>query len=286
MVLMERLKTGIDEVIGEELWMTKDLARKMAEPKKKSTHTPIFAMVGIFAISALLLTIILWSGKQGILSYATTNALGEHGELFNTYFDAIDTQDTAKLEQIATPAYGENVTKLYSKYENFDFSKTEFIRELDGIIWLKFEVMNNEGEKWNEVVTYYQIIDGKICESVYEQPFFLYNHFDIEEAQAQAVFGLGGYRNQNGQFVAIDDGKLLVSGNRSYNKVESAIALYLKENDEEYLFEHYEQPRLVYKDNGKVLLLSSDGFDITFTRKGKRILVDNHGVEYYQQARY
>lgn len=31
---MERLKTGIDEVIGEEFWMTKDLARKMAKPRK------------------------------------------------------------------------------------------------------------------------------------------------------------------------------------------------------------------------------------------------------------
>lgn len=72
---MERLKTGIDEVIGEEFWMTKDLARKMAKPRKKLTRTPIFAMVGIVSIAALLLTITLWSAQSGILSAATTNAL-------------------------------------------------------------------------------------------------------------------------------------------------------------------------------------------------------------------
>ena len=83
-----------------------DLARKMAEPRKKTTRTPVFAMVGIVAIAAFLLTITLWSTQPGILSDTTTNALGEHGELFNTYFEAIDSQDSEKLEQVASPAYG------------------------------------------------------------------------------------------------------------------------------------------------------------------------------------
>ena len=172
------------------------------------------------------------------------------------------------------------------KYEQMDFSTAEFLRELDGIIWMKFMVMNNDGEKWNDVVTYYQIVDGKIYEPVYEHPFYIYKHFDIETAQAQAIFGFGGYSHNNNQFVAIDDGELLVSGNRSRNKVESAIELYLKEIGEESVFEHFQQPRLVYKDDGKVLWLSADGFDIEFTRKGERILMDNQGAEYYQQGRY
>ncbi|WP_313893605.1 hypothetical protein [Psychrobacillus sp.] len=69
-----------------------------------------------------------------------------------------------------------------------------------------------------------------------------YQHFDIEKAQAQAIFGFGGYRTNN-QFVAIDDGKLLVSGSRSYNKMESAIDLYLKEIGEESVLEYYQQGR-------------------------------------------
>ena len=282
---MERLKTGIDEVIGEERWLTKDLARKMAEPRRKKIRTPVVAILGIIAISTFLLTITIWATKPGILSAATTTALGEHGELFNTYFEAIDSQDSQKLEQIASPAYGQTVDELYSKYESMDLSKAEFLLELDGIIWMKFIVMNNEGEKWNEVVAYYQIVDGKIYESVYGQPFYIYERFDIEKAQAQAIFGFGGY-GRNSSFVAIDEGKLLVSGHRSGNKIESSIELYLKEIGEESVFKHFQQPRLVYKDNGKVLWLYADGFDITFTRKGERILVDNQGVEYYQQGRY
>ncbi|MFJ8066391.1 hypothetical protein ACIQYS_17465 [Psychrobacillus sp. NPDC096426] len=282
---MERLKMGIDEVIGEKSWMTEGLARKMAEPRKKTTPTPIYAIVGFVAIAALFLTITLWSSQPGILSAATTKALGAHGELFNTYFEAIDAQDAETLKQVASPAYGVAVEELFNKYENMDLSKAEFLLQLDGIIWMKLEVMNKDGEKWRDVVTYYQIVDGKIYEPVYEHPFYIYEHFDIEEAQAQAVFGFGGYRN-NSQFVAIDGGKLFVSGSRSHNKVESAIELYLKEIGEESVSEQYLQPRLVYKDNGKVLWLSADGFEIVFTRKGERILVDNQGVEYYQQGRY
>jgi len=285
MALMERLKKGIDEVIGEEQWMTKGLAGKMAEPRKKTTRTPIFAMVGIVAISALLIMITFWSTQPGILSDATTNALGDHGELFNTYFEAINALDSETLNLVASPAYGVTVDELIKKYENMDFSKAEFLLELDGIIWMKLMVMNKEGEKWNEVVTYYQIVDGKIYESVYDQPLYIYENFDIEVAQAQAIFGFGGY-SHNGQFVAIDDGKLLVGGSRSHNKVESAIELYLKEIGKEKVFKHFQQPRLTYKDNGKVLWLSADGFDIVFTRKGERILVDNHGAEYYHQGRY
>lgn len=282
---MERLKTGIDEVIGEKPWMTKDLAQKMAKPRKKLTRTPIFAMAGIVAIVSLLLTITFWSAQSGILSAATTKALGAHGELFNTYFEAINAQDQETLNQVASPAYGATVDELYRKYENMDFSNAEFLRELDGIIWMKFMVTNKEGEKWNEVVTYYQIVDGKIYESVYDQPFYIYERFDIEVAQAQAIFGFGGYSHNNNQFVAIDDGDLLVGGFRSRNKIESAIELYLKEIGEENVFKHFQQPRLIYKDNGKVLWLSADGFDIIFTRKGERILVDNYGAEYYQQGR-
>ncbi|QFG00998.1 hypothetical protein PB01_20590 [Psychrobacillus glaciei] len=282
---MERLKTGIDEVIGEKLWMTEDLARKMAQPRKKSTHTPIYAMVSFVSIAALFLTITLWPAQLGILSTATTKELGVHGELFNTYFEAIDAKDAETLNQVASPAYGATVEELYNKYEHMDFSKAEFLSELDGIIWMKFVVLDNEGEKWDDVVTYYQIVDGKIYDHVYDHPFYIYKHFDMEEAQAQAVFGFGGYRN-NSQFVAINKGKLLVSGSRSYNKMESTIELYLKEIGEESMFEQYQHPRLVYKDNGKVLQLSADGFDITFTREGERILVDNQGVEYYQQGRY
>ncbi|MGE7933528.1 hypothetical protein [Viridibacillus arvi] len=283
---MERLKTGIDEVIGGELWMTEDLARKMAEPRKKRTRAPIYAMVGIVVISVLLLTITLWSAQPRILSAATTKALGVHGDLFNTYFEAIEAQDAETLDQIASPAYDLAVDGLYSKYRNFDFSKAEFLRELDGIIWMKFVVKNENGQKWNDVVAYYQIVDGKIYESVYGQPFYIYKHFDIEEAQAQAIFGFGGYSNNNGQFVAINKGELFVGGSRSHNKVESAIELYLKEIGKESMYEQYQQPRLVYRDNGEVLQLSADGFDIAFTRKSERILVDNHGVEYYQQERY
>ena len=73
---------------------------------------------------------------------------------------------------------------------------------------------------------------------------------------------------------------------RSRNKVQSAVELYLKEIGKENVFKHFQQPRLIYKDNGKVLWLSADGFDIVFTRKGERILVDNQGAEYYQQGRY
>ena len=54
---MERLKTGIDEMIGEESWMTKDLAQKMAKPRQKRPPPPIFVMVGIVSIVALLLAI-------------------------------------------------------------------------------------------------------------------------------------------------------------------------------------------------------------------------------------
>ncbi|WP_277585175.1 hypothetical protein [Psychrobacillus antarcticus] len=283
---MERLKTGIDEVIGEELWMTKELARKMAEPRKTATRTPVFAMIGIVSIAALLLTITLWATQPGILSDTTTKALGDHGELFNTYFEAIDALDSEALNLVALPAYGGTVDELSEKYENTDFSTAEFLRELDGIIWMKFMVMNKEGEKWNDVVTYYQIVDGKIYESVYNQPFYIYERFDIEIAQAQAIFGFGGYSHNNNQSVAIDEGELLVSGSRSRNKVESAIELYLKEIGKENVFKHFQQPRLIYKDNGKVLWLSADGFDIVFTRKGERILVDNQGAEYYQQGRY
>lgn len=283
---MERLKTGIDEVIGEESWMTKDLAQKMAKPRKKWTPTPIFAMVGIVSIVALLLAITLWSNQSEILSATTKNALGDHGELFNTYFEAIDALDSEKLHLVASPAYGGTVDELSKKYESMDFSTAEFLLELDGIIWMKFMVMNKEGEKWNEVVTYYQIVDGKIYESVYDQPFYIYERFDIEIAQAQAIFGFGGYSHNNNQFVAIDGGELLVSGSRSRNKVESAVELYLKEIGKENVFKHFQQPRLIYKDNGKVLWLSADGFDIVFTRKGERILVDNQGAEYYQQGRY
>lgn len=282
---MERLKKGIDEVIGEELWMTEGLARKMVEPRKQTTRAPIFAMVGIVTISILLLTITLWSTQPGILSFATTNALGEHGELFNSYFEAINSQDTEKLEEVASSAYSEDIDGLYSKYEHMDFSEAEFLRELDGIIWMKFVVMTKDGEKWNDVVTYYQIVDGKIYEPVYGHPFYIYERFDIETAQAQAVFGFGGYRTNN-QFVAIDGGELLVSGSLSHNKVESSIELYLNEIGEESVLKHFQQPRLVYKDNGKVLWLSADGFDIVFTRKGERILVDSQGAEYYQQGRY
>lgn len=283
---MERLKMGIDEVVGEKIWMTEELAQKMAEPRKKSTRTPIYAIVGFVAIASLFLTITLWSSQSGILSATTTKALGAHGKIFNTYFEAIDAQDAETLKQVASPAYGVAVNELFSKYKNIDFSKAEFLRQLDGIIWMKLVVMNNEGEKWDDVVTYYQIVDGKIYEPVYEHPFYNYERFDIEEAQAQAIFGFGGYRTKNYQFVAIDGGKLLVSGSRSHNKVESAIELYLKEIGEESMSVQYEQPRLVYKDNGKVLWLSADGFDIVFTRKGERILVDNQGVEYYKQGRY
>ncbi|WP_391205955.1 hypothetical protein [Psychrobacillus sp. L4] len=283
---MERLKMGIDEVIGEGLWMTEGLARKMAVPRKSSTRTPIYVMVGLVAIAALFLTITLWSAQPGILSTATTKALGVHGELFNTYFEAIDAQDAETLNQVASPAYGVAVEELYSKYEHINFSKTEFLRELDGITWMKFMVINKNGEKLRDVVTYYQIVDGKVYEPVYEHPFYIYESFDIEKAQAQAVFGFGGYRNKSSQYVAINNGKLLVGGSRSYNKVESSIELYLKEIGEESMFEQYQQPRLVYKDNGKVLCLSADGFAIVFTRIGERILMDNHGVEYYQQGRY
>ena len=282
---MERLKTGIDEMIGEKQWMTKSLAQKMAEPRKKRMRTPIFAMICIFALSSILLTFTLWSAQPGVLSNAATNALGEHGKLFNTYFKAIDEQDMETLKEVSLPAYGLSVNELYSKYKHMDFSKAEFLYELDGIIWMKFEVKNIDGEKSEDVVTYYQIVKNKIYEPIYEHPFYVYNHFDIEKAQAQAIFGFGGYRNNN-QVVAIDNEKLLVSGSRSYNKVESVIDLYLKEVGKESVYEHYEQPRLVYKDNGKVLWLSVDGFEISFTRKGERILVDNQGVEYYQQGRH
>lgn len=283
---MERLKKGIDEVIGEEQWMTKGLAWKMAKPRKKKTRTPVFAMVGIVAISALLIMITFWSTQPEILSDATTNALGDHGELFNTYFEAINALDSETLNLVASPAYGGTVDELIKKYENMDFSKIEFLLELDGIIWMKFMLTNKEGEKWNEYVTYYQIVDGKISESVYDQPLYIYEHFDIEVAQAQAIFGFGGYSHNNNQFVAIDDGKLLVSGSRSHKKVESAIDLYLKEIGKENVFQHFQQPRLTYKDNGKVLWLSADGFDIVFTKKGERILVDNQGAEYYHQGGY
>ncbi|MFJ7970735.1 hypothetical protein [Psychrobacillus sp. NPDC096389] len=282
---MERLKTGIDEVIGEKIWMTERLAKKMAEPRKKTSRTPIYAVVGFVAIAALFLTITLWSSQSDILSASTTKALGAHGELFNTYFEAIDAKDVETLKQVASPAHGVAIEELVSKYENIDFSKAEFLLQLDGIIWMKLVVINEDGEKWEDVVTYYQIVDGKIYEPVYEHPFYVYNQFDIEKAQAQAIFGFGGYRN-NDELVAIEGGKLLVSGSRSYNKVESAIELYLKEIGEESVSAYYEQPRLVYKNNGKLLWLSADGFDIVFIRKGERILVDNQGVEYYQQGRF
>ena len=282
---MERLKTGIDEILGEEHWMTKDLAKRMADSKKKTMGTPVFVIVGIIAISALLFTITFWSTQPGILSNTTTSALGEHGELFNTYFEAIDTQDSDMLEQVAAPAYGEDVDGLYEKYERMDFSTTEFLQELDGIIWLKYVVLDNEGEKWEEVATYYQIVNGKIYEPIYEHPFFIYKNMDMEKAQAQAIFGFGGYRRYS-QFVAVDNGELIVSGSRSGNKLESSIELYLKKIGEETVFKRFEQARLVYQDNGKVLWLSADGFEIYFKRISERILVDEQGVEYYQQGRY
>lgn len=286
MASMKRLKPGIDELIGEHIWMTNDLARKMAKPRPKTMRTPVIAMAGILAIAAFLFTITSWSTQPGILGDSTINALGENGELFNTYFEAIDSQDSEKLEQVAVPAYGEAVDGLYEKYESMDFSTAEFLQELDGIIWMKYIVMNDEGGEWGEVATYYQIVDGKIYEPIYGHPFFIYKNFDMEKAQAQAVFGLGGYGRNMNQFVAVESGELLVSGHLSGNKVESTIDLYLKRIGEKSVLKHFEQPRLVYKDNGKVLWLTADGFEISFKRKGERILVDDQGVEYYQQGRF
>ena len=53
---------------------------------------------------------------------------------------------------------------------------------------------------------------AKYMNQFMNQPFYIYERFDIEVAQAQAIFGFGGYSHNNNQFVAIDDGELLVSG--------------------------------------------------------------------------
>ncbi len=227
----------------------------------------------------------------------TTNKLGENGELFIQYFKAIKEQDTETLDLIAYHSnsgaleivYNRYLDELYSRYEYTDFSKTEFITELDNIIWMKFVMYNKDGKIRSELATYFQVIDGKIYEPFSDKPFFEYDQFDIELAQAQAIFGSGGFRNNYGQFVAVDEfsTNLLVHGTRTFFKDKSAIDYYLKEIGENSTtpgFHEFPNPRLIYKTDGKILL-KADGFEIVFTRKGERILVDSYGVEYYQQGR-
>ena len=296
---MEHFKKSMNEVIGKEHWMTHELAKKMSQPmnKPKPKRTPVYALLGFLTIAVMLFMMPLGPDDSGILPATTTKKLGENGELFKQYFEAIKTQDTETLDLIAYHSnsralemvYSRYLDELYSRYEYTDFSKTEFITELDNIIWLKFVMHNTDGKKRNEFATYFQIIDGKIYEPFSDKPFFEYDQFDIEIAQAQAIFGFGGYRNNYGQFVAVDNDStnMLVSGHRSYNKVESAIDHYLKEIGKEDIsttIEQFQQPRLIYRGNGE-MLLKADGFEIVFTRKGERILVDQYGVEYFQTGR-
>ena len=296
---MERFKKSMNEVIGEERWMTTDLARKMSQPMNKPKRTPVYALLSFLTITVLLFIMTLGPDDTEILPATTTNKLGENGELFKQYFEAIKNQDTETLDLIAYHSnsgalevvYNLYLDELYSRYAYTDFSKTEFITELDNIIWMKFVMYNKDGKIRSEFATYFQIIDGKIYEPFSDKPFFEYNQFDIEMAQAQAIFGSGSYKNKHSQQLFItEQGTLILYGQPSFNfslfnKTGSAIDQYLKEidpkNSEPQEFRH---PRLIYRKNGE-MLLQADGFEIIFTRKGDRILVDQYGFEYYQQVR-
>ncbi|MEO4054708.1 hypothetical protein [Solibacillus sp. CAU 1738] len=298
---MEHFKKSMNEVIGKERWMTHDLARKMSEPinKPKRKTTPVYALLGCVTIAVMLFMMTLGPNDTGILPATTTQKLGENGELFNQYFEAIKTQDRETLDLIAYNSnsltldwvYNLYLDELYSRYEYTDFSKTEFITELDNIIWLKFVMYNKDGKKRSEFATYFQIIDGKIYEQFSAHPFFEYDQFDIEIAQAQAIFGSGPYQNRHSQQLFItEQGTLILFGHLTfnfslYNKIGTAIDQYLKGIDQDnFTDQEFHHPRLIYRKNGE-MLLKADGFEIVFTRKGDRILVDNYGFEYFQQGR-
>lgn len=136
------IKTSIDQVIGEEQWMTEELAKKMATPPQKQKKTkitqslvPLAAALSISVLGGIVFMTqsdpsepsseqidMLTPGELNWQQIETAIPDEDMEEAFKAYLTAIVDEDYEALEKVSTTQLTASPKELFDRYQQIDLS--------------------------------------------------------------------------------------------------------------------------------------------------------------------
>ena len=136
------IKKGIDDVIGQERWLTEELVEKMASRSKSrvvfiKSLQPLLAVTIVFLIGVIL----YFLPQNGQLEQAQTDTMPgqsiEDGVLTDgykdivfDYFKAIEKRDDAAFQEVSRTEVVASPKEVFLKYEKVDFSTLEIYKTI------------------------------------------------------------------------------------------------------------------------------------------------------------
>lgn len=134
-----QIKRGIDEVIGEEKWLTDHVVRKMMSPKKNKKPRLAMPLIATIIIACIALFLIVveqkeapplqqQTGKMNVEQFYSQITSEQGAEAAINYLQAIATEDYSALGTVSSTYAVSSPKEIFQKYESVDFETLRLLK--------------------------------------------------------------------------------------------------------------------------------------------------------------
>lgn len=195
-----QIKEGIDAVIGEEKWLTKDVVKKLSttKPPRKRPSLLLKPVLAVLAICCIAMFIFILPPSENELQMSSQIKEPQFFRAFEDeevaqtlvdYLQAIEHEDWVVMQEISSTKVTASYKEIFVKYENVDFSTMKLLKVApleDNQIPIYYVYMTFEDKLTKETYQNTLVIQVndehsiKISENLYEE-WSVYREFIAPE---------------------------------------------------------------------------------------------------------